>query len=211
MNLKSNTLAVVQVEAAVLFPLMIMIFAALTLLAMYLPMRAALQYATQYTATAIATELSDTWLSFNEQEMKYEREESIRNLQNVYTAFFGSPTNIQARAEQIVNNLNNRSLLLRDGETQTNAVFVNAIVYREVIVIATHEFNVPINLSIIGFPQQIGFTVTSVAAVNDGDEFIRILQLAGSFIEYVSDRYGLTDTNINIVSFFERTASILTR
>ena len=43
------------VEATILFPIMMMIFAGLMLLAVYLPNRAVLQRATQYAATAMAT------------------------------------------------------------------------------------------------------------------------------------------------------------
>ena len=59
------------VEATILFPIIIMIFAGLVLLAMYLPTRAALQRATQYAATAIATERSDTWLRHDPDALAY--------------------------------------------------------------------------------------------------------------------------------------------
>ena len=43
------------VEAAMLFPIIILICAALVLLSIYMPLRAAMQRSTQYAATAIAT------------------------------------------------------------------------------------------------------------------------------------------------------------
>ena len=58
----ADTKAYAVVEATILFPIIMMIFAGLVLLAMYLPTRAVLQQATQYAATALATEQSDTWL-----------------------------------------------------------------------------------------------------------------------------------------------------
>ena len=59
------------VEATILFPIIIMIFAGLVLLSMYLPTRANLQRATQYAATAMATERSDTWLRHDPKNLEY--------------------------------------------------------------------------------------------------------------------------------------------
>ncbi len=59
------------VEATILFPIIMMIFAGLMLLAMYLPTRALLQRATQYTATALATERSGRWLRCNPETGDY--------------------------------------------------------------------------------------------------------------------------------------------
>ena len=56
----------VIVEATILFPIMIMVFAGLVLLSMYLPTRAQLQRATQYVATGMATARSDGSVSFDE-------------------------------------------------------------------------------------------------------------------------------------------------
>ena len=69
----SDTSGDAVVEATVLFPIMIMIFAALVLLSIYLPARAVLQRATQFAATALANEASDTWLFFDESSMSYYR------------------------------------------------------------------------------------------------------------------------------------------
>lgn len=49
-NLWNDVRGDAVVEATILFPIIIMVFAGLVLLAMYLPTRAALQQATQYAA-----------------------------------------------------------------------------------------------------------------------------------------------------------------
>ena len=61
---KKNETGSVIVEATILFPIMIMIFAGLVLLSMHLPARAQLQRATQYVATGMATARSDSSVSF---------------------------------------------------------------------------------------------------------------------------------------------------
>ena len=80
------------VEATILFPIIIMIFAGLVLLAMYLPTRAALQRATQYAATAIATERSDTWLRHDPDALEYYWIHDKDELGNVYGSVLGSLT-----------------------------------------------------------------------------------------------------------------------
>ena len=74
------------VEATVLFPIIILICAALVLLSIYLPMRAAMQRSTQLAATAIATQRSDTWLRFDPDTLAYEWLEDRSHLSNVYAS-----------------------------------------------------------------------------------------------------------------------------
>jgi len=76
------------VEATILLPIMMMIYAGLVLLSIYLPTRALLQRATQYAATAIATQRSDTWLYYDEDVMQYRWIGSKEALDNVYLALF---------------------------------------------------------------------------------------------------------------------------
>ena len=92
------------VEATILFPIIFMIFAGLVLLSMYLPTRMVLQQATQYAATAMATEQSDTWLDFDERSMEYEWASNRLQLPNVYVALVQSffKGNGEAQAETIV-------------------------------------------------------------------------------------------------------------
>ena len=62
LNGKSGAYAVV--EATILFPIIMMVFAGLFLLSVYLPTRTILQRGTQYAAEGIATARSDTWVAF---------------------------------------------------------------------------------------------------------------------------------------------------
>ena len=77
-TLIADTRGDAAVEAAFLFPIIIMICAALVLLSVYLPLRAAMQRSTQFAATAIATERSDTWLRFDPDTLSYHWLESRR-------------------------------------------------------------------------------------------------------------------------------------
>jgi hypothetical protein len=197
------------VEAAILFPIMIMIFAALVMLAIYLPTKGALQYATQYAATALATPQSDTWLFYDNESMSYYWAESNNQLRPVYLTFFGGFGNISGIAEEIVAHAESRSVSSRAGTLEVSAGAMNRIIYKEVVVTATRTFTVPVNLSFIRFPNTIAITVTSTATVQDGDEFVRNVDIAADSATFLAEKYGHANIADKIKSFGERIADIM--
>jgi len=188
---------------------MIMIFAALVLLAMYLPAQAVLQRATQYAATAIATEAGDTWLFYNESAMSYYFESDKRRLNNVYVDLFSGSGDIFGKGETIVIETESRGISLKTGNLTVESEIVNRILYKEAVVTATREYPMPVDLSFIGFPQTISVTSTSTAVVQNGDEFVRNIDLASDFIEFIIDRYNLHDVTDAIGSFGSRVTGLL--
>ena len=181
------------VEAVIMFPIMIMIFSALVLLAIYLPTRGALQRATQYAATAIANESSDTWLYFDDSSMSYGWETNKRNLKNVYVSLFSGISNVQSRGEEIVTRMESRGISSKAGTLTVHSYVVNAIIYKEIVVTATREFTMPVDLSFIKFPRTIPVTVTSTAVVQNGDEFVRSIDIAVDFVKYAAEKLGVSD------------------
>ena len=186
------------VEATILFPIMILVFAALVLLAMYLPTRASLQRATQYAATALATEKSDTWLFFDEQSMSYVWATDKKQLDNVYVALFTGIHDAPVRGEKIVIKSEHGGLTSKAGKLTVNCFVANKFVYKEIVVSATREFDKLPDLRIIGFPQKISITVTSTAVVQNGEEFLRNMDLAVDFIAFVAEKFGITDISETI-------------
>lgn len=183
-----------MVEATILFPIMIMIFAGIVLLAMYLPTRSILQRATQAAATAIAVEKSDTWLSFNVDSMEHEWMGSDE-LGNVYLSLIraigGGGRDDADNAEQIVLKLENTGIINLPGEpTVVTYGVVNYVVYKEIVVTATRTIPSPVDLSFVGFPKEIPITVTSTAVVQNGDEFVRNMDLAADITVKVSEALG---------------------
>lgn len=193
---KSSGYAVV--EATILFPIMIMIFAALVLLAMYLPTRATLQRATQYAATAIAIEGSDSWLFFDESSMSYYWEKDKRKLDNVYVSLLKSFSmkKIGDKAEIIVINTEGAALLAAVGDLSIEVSTVNYLIYQEVTITATRIIPVPVNLSFINFPQEIPITVSSTALIANGDEFVRNVDLAIDCFKYLDEKYHITSSGL---------------
>ena len=199
------------VEATILFPVMIMIFAGLVLLSAYIPTRAALQRATQHAATALATQHSDTWLFHNAQEddFGYYWEKDKKSLANVYSSVFTSIEDAQLQSDGIVRIADSRAPRLRSGELNVTAYVNDRLIYKEVVVTATHTYTPPVDLSIVGFPREIDIVVTSTAVVQNGDEFIRNVDLAADFLEFISEKYGLSDIGDAIGSFGGRFKSII--
>jgi hypothetical protein len=197
------------VEAVILFPIMIMIFTALVLLAFYLPTRAALQRATQFTATALATQRSDDWLSFDDKTASYKWEDSKSNLKQVYVKLFSGGDDIDARSKVIVPIIEERSVSSKAGVLDVSGHLVNKIIYKEVVVTAKRVFTVPINLSFIKFPETITVTVTSTAVVQNGDEFVRNMDIAVDFFEFITKKFKLTGMTENISSYWKKASSFL--
>jgi len=208
-NIIKDTNGDAVVEAAILFPIMIMIFAGLVLLAIYLPTRAALQSATQYAANAIAIPRSDTWLFFNESSMDYYWETKKGRLDNVYVALFSGSGDISYEGETIVAEIEARSLSSKAGVLTVESYIFNRFIYKEVVVTATREFTIPVDLSFVGFPRTIPVTVTSTAVVQNGDEFVRNMDMAVDFVEYISEKYNLGSISDTISSFGAKAKSVL--
>ena len=188
-NRDSNGDAIV--EAAILFPIIIMIFAALVLLAIYLPTRGTLQRATQYAATAIATGSGDSWLCFDESSMSYYWETDRSNLENVYVSLFSGMGDVQSKSKDIVESVESRSLSSKAGELTVECHVFNRIVYKEVVVTAERKFEMPVDLTFVQFPRTVSIKVASTAVVQNGDEFVRNVDMAVGFAGFVTEKLGL--------------------
>jgi len=195
------------VEATILFPIMIMIFAALVLLAIYLPTKAALQRATQFAATVIATEISDSWLNYSSSSQSYVWETDKNRLPNVYVALFSGAGDVASKGEDIVADIEERGISSKTGTLSVDCDVFNWLVYKEIVVTATREYTIPVNLSIIGFPETLPITVTSTAVVQNGEEFVRNMDLAVDFVDYISKKFGLTNISESISSGWQKVSS----
>ena len=202
-----------MVEATILFPIIIMVFAGLVLLAMYLPTRAALQQATQYAATAIATERSDTWLRHDPDSMTYYWETERSALGSVYGAVLGALTGNNRddadNAEQAVINMEANGVLEPAGELSVEYGVVNYIVYKEIVVTATRTIPMPVDLSFVGVPSEIPVTVTSTAVVQNGDEFVRNMDLARDLTLFLAEKFNLTDMLDGVAELGEKFTGFL--
>jgi len=157
------------VEAAILFPVMVMVFAGLVLLAMYLPARAALQRAAQHAATAIAAEKSGLWLRYNENSMQYEW----------VTAPDAAPIgDDEEKARKIIENAEKSGPLNPPGKLEVSFAEVDYGIYKEITVTASRTIPIPVNLSLIRFPENIEIKAVYTAAVQNAGEFIRAIDIA---------------------------------
>jgi Flp pilus assembly protein TadG len=184
------------VEATFVFPIMFMIFFALVLLALYMPQRAMLQRATQYAATAIATEMSDTWIYYDGDTQKFGRYADHTELRNgkggvyvtLFNAIVGGGTEDGEVTVEKLDQLENIPVIA-NGDLEVTVTPVNYVVYKEIVVTATRKIKVPVNFSIIKFPETIDLVVTSKAVVQNGDEFIRNIDIAVDFMKWVESKF----------------------
>lgn len=187
------------VEAAILFPVILMIFTGLCLLAVYLPTRANLQRATQFAADVLATESSDAWIRYNPNEMEYKWLHSHKEtgMRNVYlTLFSGLVMNAQSEAttvQTIVTKMEEKGIFHAPGDLKVEYKVSNFVLYKELHVTATRTIKPPVNLSFVGFPTEIPITVTSSSVVLNGDEFVRDVDLVKDLTEYLVEKYNLQD------------------
>lgn len=194
------------VEATILFPVIMMIFAGLMLLAMYLPTRALLQQATQYAATALATERSDTWLRCNPETGDYYWVQDKRELGTVYGtalgALKGNNRDEADHAEQLVAVMEGKGVINTGNALEVNYGVINYVVYREIIVTATKHIKLPVDLSFVGLQNEIPITVTSTAVVQNGDEFVRDIDLAADIAKDIGEKHNLDETLFGKIGVF---------
>ena len=201
------------VEATILFPIIFMIFAGLMLLAMYLPTRALLQRATQYTATALATERSDTWLRCDPATGEYYWLEHKEELSQVYGAAFGAlkgnNRDEASAAKQLVEKMESEGLVKVSEGLDVKYGVLNYIVYKEIIVTATKTIKMPVDLSFVGLKNEIPITVSSTAVVQNGDEFVRNIDLAVDLVTDLAEKYGLDETFGKVGEFLNKFNELL--
>lgn len=172
------------VEATILLPIIIMTFVVLFLLAVYLPGRAVLQRATQYAATGIATAKSDSSFKFTAGGYF---EDS--NYDNVYAAMIASIDT--GAGEAAVKEYCKGAILGNSENISVECGVTNYLIYKEVYVTATQSIKSPVKLSFLGLSEDIELTVTSMAVVQNGDEFVRTMDIAADFTGYLANKAGI--------------------
>ena len=185
------------VEAVIVFPVMLMVFLGLIMLSIYLPQRAMLQRATQMAATAIATEMGDPWIYYDQDKLSYERYTRTKDLPNVYDSLFRPNTSAFAnRAVGLAQRMDEveNIPLISSGELTVSCSVVNYLVYREVAVTSTRSIKVPVDFSVVKFPKTVELTVTAKATVKDGDDFVRNVDLGLTFVAWLKSHSGGMDT-----------------
>lgn len=191
--LKENK-AMVVVEATLLFPIVIMILFALILLTIYLPTRAVLQNATQQAATAIAISKSDAWIDYDASSASYVAVTDKDDLDNVYIALIkGVFASEESDATEIVTTIVENSIVSQNGTLEVEYGLVNYVLYKEVVVTATKTIPTGVNLSFIGFPNELEIKVTSCATVQDGDELVRDIDLVIKVLTALDEKYNISE------------------
>lgn len=182
------------VEATILFPIMIMIFAALVLLAMYLPQRTILQEAAQYTAIALATENSDTYIAFDGQGRRTDKEIASSVYASTIDAMLGRNLHAQEKAYDIANYLAGNGMLKVPDAVSVDLEVTNYVIYQEIAVTLRQTIPLPVDLSFIGFPKELELVQEASAVVQNGDEFVRNIDIAKDMMQWLDNKLGVSES-----------------
>ncbi len=191
------------VEATILFPIMIMIIAGITILSIYLPTKGVLQHATKKAGNAVAVEYSDTWVEFDKGEFGF-KEKSNLGTEHVYKALFNSID--VAKAEEIVKITYEKSITPKLGELKVEAKVKNYVIYKEVIVMTQKTIPSPVNLSFVGFPKEIIIDVQSIHVVQNGDELVRNIDIARDVVLFLDEKYKISEMLSSVTGFLSNAA-----
>lgn len=182
------------VEATILFPIMIMIFAALVLLAMYLPQRTILQEAAQYTATCLATQASDTYVAFDNNGDRIRKTPDKSVYITLVNGLLGNGLEVEDQAEQIAAQMAKNAILPVSSAVTADLDVKNYIIYQELTVTLTQTIPMPVDLSFIGFPTELVLVQSASAVVQNGDEFVRNIDIAKDMVIWLDNRFEIKET-----------------
>jgi len=201
------------IEATFLFPIMIMIMAALVLLATYLPQAALLQRAVQYAATELMPEQTDMGYKYNADTMQTEWDMHLHNTwSDLFKGNFDiskvnqpliqlvlwardDKSEIKNNAEHIARKIIEDGSINRNWSLDVEVEYRKTLLYNEIEVTATRTVKVPIDLSFIGFPKKITITRAAVGVTKDGDGFMRNVDDAVAL-------HDIVERTMDIVKFF---------
>ena len=127
----------------------------------------------------------------------------------VLGALTGNNRDDADNAEQAVINMEANGVLEPAGELSVEYGVVNYIVYKEIVVTATRTIPMPVDLSFVGFPSEIPVTVTSTAVVQNGDEFVRNMDLARDLTLFLAEKFNLTDMLDGVAELGEKFTGFL--
>jgi hypothetical protein len=141
--------------------------------------------------------------------MSYYWEKDKDRLPNVYVDLFSSNDDTQAKGEEIAAKIESKSISSKAGELTIVSTLENKILYKEIIVTASREYPILVDLSFIGFPETITVTTTSTTVVQNANEFIRNIDIADDFMQFIVEKYNLHDIKDTISSFGSKVTSYL--
>jgi len=209
----------IVVKAVILFPIMIMIFAGITLLSIYLPQRAVLHNAAQQAANILAKDLSDTGFYFTINSENHVVESWNFNLHpfpatdrsssfiyRAFSPFSISENELRSTAEQIVlATLENSFTIASSADVIIEVDSTVTLLYRHIEVTVRQEIPFRLNLSFIGFPSSLNLEQTASVFVADGSSFLRGIDDAMALSDTLERTPMITTLITYLPRFMERT------
>ena len=174
----------VIVEATILLPLIILIYAGFVLLATYMPVRGNVQRAAQYAASIISIQESDTWIKYDKEQLKQQwmKKDELPN----------DRSKKQETAEKFVTSILDNGIVANGGEIQeVKCDVTNYVIYKEIVVTVEYEVQLPFGIPLIGLDSHYIVTESATAIIDDGDGFVRNVDMLTDFVNYLDKKYNL--------------------
>ena len=194
------------VEATILFPIMIMIFFAFILLAMYLPTSVALQRSVQKAALIASAQRSDLGYTYDLANDRAGIDFEKLRQENVYTYMGRGFDDEISNAEKIVKKYVADALYL--GKDLQITVAPDPTDKRYIIITAEQSLKMPFEFPFLPISNEISLQKSARIMNRDADEFIRSMDIVYDLVIKKSDKVKETLGDISdFLNVFNRVKS----
>jgi hypothetical protein len=91
-----------------------------------------------------------------------------------------------------VKNFGGRGIVFAPGRVDVEYEVKNYVIYQEVVVRVKQTIPMPVNLSFIGFPRDLEITQEARAVVQNGDEFVRNIDIAKDMVIWLDNKFNIS-------------------
>lgn len=217
MDFKKNTGGYLVVEAAFVFPVVLLCVIALLLISVYLYQKANIQSSAEIALTYYKNELTDTYVSAK--PMDYSGESfsgsslSEYGNKSLLSVFSAKKDGSLERFTQIFNSVYYHQSSSNGSVKVEKCDVSGAFFYKTIDVTISSEIKLPISLGLIGVnDDSIKYKIDIRTAVNDSDQFIRDFSVSKEFVLFLYDKIDkktgigskISDMKDKFISFYEK-------
>ncbi|MBQ5320068.1 MAG: hypothetical protein J6K17_13335 [Oscillospiraceae bacterium] len=199
MKIMKNEKGYMIVEATIIYPVVLLCTIALLLVSLYLYERANVQASAEIALTYCKNQMTDTYVSFDAENMYGEDSNSASTLSrfntaNVFRVFSVDAEGTEKRFKELFHKVYGHESFSNGSLEITEFKISGALFYKTIDVTIVDKINIPINLSMIGIDDDsIIYTIKLKTAVNDSDQFIRDFDIAKEFVLFLVEKSKLDD------------------
>lgn len=187
-SLRRDQSGMVVVEAAVIFPVMMVLILVLYFTSIHVYQKANLQATLEMAIAHNSYEYTDTGVTYDDTYVGSYSPDLVNPYRHIFFSADADGTETLAKRYAKAFSFYGVSNL------QVQITSKNYILYREVTATASQTITPVINPAFLGLPAQWTLKAKAVCVVNDPDEFIRTSDIAFDIAYAVDQKYGITET-----------------